>query len=116
MTMLHQRQAFTCPCCGGFIGEAASIDSVSERVTGQQRIIIDLLGKQPGRAIPRDKILFALYGDRYDGGPDYSENIISVNISRLRKLLHGYGWDIVGTSRGGAKSSYRLIPLEAGAC
>jgi hypothetical protein len=115
--MLNQRQAFTCPCCGGYIGEAAAPEHVAEFLPhGQQRTIFDLLAKKVGRNVPRDSIMFALYGDRYDGGPDYSDNIISVQIGRLRKSVSKFGWDVVGSNRGGTgnKGSYRLIPRECG--
>lgn len=55
-----------------------------------------------------------MYGDRSDGGPETADNIVSIQVLRLRTFLEQYGWTITSEGRGrGNKVFYRLIPLEA---
>lgn len=116
--MLHQRQSFTCPCCQGFIGEAAAMQFVSDRLSlGHQQTVFEMLSRHMGRPVSKDRLVTALYSDRPDGGPEFADNIVSIEILRLRKAIEAFGWTITSHGRGsGNRAVYRLIPLEAGAC
>lgn len=113
----HPRiQTFTCPCCKGFIGEAAPIEQVREYVTApSRRLILDMLSKRIGAPVLRDNIMSRMYGSRADGGPESGDTVLKVMVSQLRRQIEPYGWTITG-SRGGSGelAQWRLIPLEAG--
>ncbi|MCJ8518989.1 hypothetical protein ABID21_001894 [Pseudorhizobium tarimense] len=113
----HPRIAsFTCPCCKGFIGEAAPLDQVMESVTQpSRRIILEMLASKPGSPVLRDRILDRLYGDRADGGPDTGDHVVKAMVSQLRRQIEPFGWTVTG-SRGGSGNlaQWRLIPVEAG--
>jgi len=114
--MLNHRQAYSCPACGGYIGEAASVEFVSERLPkGQQTAIFNLLAKRLSRPVPKEIIIDLLFSDRADGGPETASRVVDTQLAHLRKIVQGYGWVIkrVGGGRGG-QCSYQLIPLECG--
>ncbi|OAP40377.1 hypothetical protein AU381_00165 [Sinorhizobium glycinis] len=117
MNVIPQVQSYTCPCCNGYIGEAAPIDMVLERVPrGQQKAILELFAKRIGRTVAKAALISSLFDARPDGGPDLADNLINVQVSRLRKVVERHGWSIVTTGGGrGSETFYRLIPTEAGA-
>lgn len=109
----HPRIAtFTCPCCKGFIGEAAPLDQVADLITAdQQRYVFNALSKEPGASVNRDELYKAMYG-HIRTMPSYPGKGFSNLISLLRSKLEAHGWTI--ECRRGAKAFYRLLPLEAG--
>lgn len=117
MNVIPQVQSYTCPCCHGYIGEAAPIDAVLERVSrGQQKAILEILAKRVGKTVAKDSVLSVLFDGRADGGPDNAAHVLAVQISYLRKFVGTYGWSILTTGGGrGASTFYRLVPTEAGA-
>lgn len=115
MNVIARVQQYSCPCCGGFIGEAAPIEQVRESITAPaQRIIFDLLSRSIGYAVRRDAIIDRMYGDRADGGPETADLILKAQVSQLRRRIEPFGWT-VSVSRGGAGhlAQWRLIPTEA---
>lgn len=116
MNIQPRLQTVMCPCCGGFMGEAAPLDAVREKVRmGHQLIILDLLSRRVGRLVSNTDIVDAMYGDRADGGPENCGNVAKVTICRLKKTIEAFGWTIVSVGRGsGNTASYRLQPVEAG--
>lgn len=116
MNHVPQTKQYVCPCCRGFIGEAAPIDKVTATLSGFNKIILSELAKEVGRNVSRGEILQAMYGADRDGGPDYAQNVVSIYIHRLRKILPAYGWSIVSSQRAGANTGdgglYRLTPAE----
>lgn len=113
MNQATRIKSYVCPCCGGDIGEAPSIERVREMITQpSRRVIFDLLAEVPGKAVHRDVIYRRLYGHRHDGGPISGETSIHVFMSILRRQLAPYGW-YISSSRGGRgrASEYRLIPI-----
>lgn len=113
--MLHKRETFTCPCCGGYIGEAAPVAFVAERLpVGHQARVFEAFSRRVGRPFTKESLIQTMYGDRSDGGPETADNIVSIQVLRLRTFLEQYGWTITSEGRGrGNKVFYRLIPLEA---
>ena len=111
--MLSRVQAFTCPCCGGFIGEAAPINAVLDAIpTGAQHIIIDQLARRLGSHVRRQEIVNAVYPRHRPANPEQN---VAVYINRMRKRLASYGWSIVTRNQAtGVETAYRLIPMEAG--
>ena len=116
--MLQSKQAYCCPACGGYIGDAAPVEFVSDKLPrGHQERIFGILSRRIGRQVSKDTLIDAMYSERADGGPVYADNIVSIEINKLRSQIEGFGWTIVSKGRGsGNKAVYRLIPLEAGAC
>lgn len=112
----HPRiQSYSCPCCGGFIGEAAPLDQVRERVTAPaRRLIFDLISKRPGKPVLKSVIVDRLYGNRSDGGPDSAGQVVAAMVSQLRRQIEPFGWTITN-GRGGSSehAEWRLIPTEA---
>jgi hypothetical protein len=115
MNVIPKIQTFTCPCCGGFIGEAAPIDQVREYVTAPgQRLILDMLSKKVRAPIRRDSIMHRMYGGRQDGGPEQGDTVIKVMVSQLRRKIEPFGWTVTGSKGGsGELAQWRLIPTEA---
>lgn len=116
MNIIPRIQSYTCPCCHGFIGEAAPIDAVLERVArGQKKTILELLSRRVGRTVAKDSVLAILYDERADGGPDNPSLVLAAQISSLRKFIGRYGWSIITSGGGrGSPTFYRLIPTEVG--
>lgn len=115
--MLQTRQSFTCPCCGGFLGESAPIEFLLEKVSkGQQAVILGMLAKRVGRLVSKEAFMEQMYGDRADGGPDSAGNVVNVQLIHLRKKIKPFGWALIRQGGGhGAPTFYRLAPMEAGA-
>jgi len=115
MNAMPRIEAVTCPCCGGFIGEAAPLEEVLKTVTqGSQRVILAALAKVPGKVVERESLISALYG--YSNGPIDADANLSVYLNRLGKTLPAFGWMIKRTGGGrGNLANYRLIPTEKGA-
>lgn len=116
MNIIPQIQPYTCPCCNGFIGEAAPIEMVLERVPrGQQKAILGLLSQRIGRTVAKSSMMSTLFDARADGGPDLADNVINAQMSYLRKSIGPFGWSIITTGGGrGSETFYRLIPTEVG--
>ena len=114
--MLARIQSYCCPACGGHIGEAAPIETVREAVTAPvKKVIFDMLARRVGRAVLKDSIIDAVYGNRADGGPETASTTIQVQVCQLRRIIEPFGWTI-SNSRGGAGelAQWKLIPTEAG--
>ena len=116
MNGIPQTQSYMCPCCQGFIGEAAPIEMVVERVpTGQQKSILEVLSRRLGRSVAKASLMGILFDDRADGGPDRADLVFNVQLSNLRKRIERHGWSIVTAGGGrGSPTFYRLVPTEAG--
>ncbi|WP_320196245.1 hypothetical protein RMR10_004540 [Agrobacterium rosae] len=114
MNHVPQTTQYTCPCCKGFIGEAAPIEAVLERVSsGQQKLFLSCLAKRIGQQVSKETIMTRFYSDRRDGGPDNADAIIAVQLSNLRRLIGTFGWSIITTGGGhGTPTFYRLTPTE----
>lgn len=114
--MLSRVRKYSCPCCGGDIGEAASLEAVAEAVSSPTRnTILSMLIRSIGRPVLRDAMIDRLYGDRADGGPERAANIIMVQVSRLRREIEPFGWTITnGKGGAGENAQWRLIPTEVG--
>lgn len=117
MNIIPKIQTYTCPCCNGYIGEAAPIADVMERApSGQQRLILEMLSRKIGRKVAKDAILERLYDGRPDGGPGSADGVIGTQLTRLRKFIAQFGWTILTTGGGrGSPAFYSLVPMEAGA-
>lgn len=109
--MLHKLQTFSCPCCGGFIGEAPPIDRLLEcDLTRQQRIMVTMLSTNVGQWFSVITIERELWkGDGTKRAPNTSAQSISAQVTKMRPAIERSGWSIQSDRRG----HYRLIPLEA---
>lgn len=119
MNLIPKTTAFECPCCHGFIGEAAPIDMVMDSMGHPMFVaILAELKKKIGRNVRRSVLIDACYADDDTGGPDDTQRAFHANLSKLRKMIAGYGWHIQcvgGRGRGNFGGAfYRLIPSEAG--
>ena len=114
MNAISRIQSYTCPCCQGFIGEAAPIEMVVERIpTGQQKSILEVLSRRMGRSVAKASLMAILFEDRADGGPDGADMVFNVQLSKLRKRVERHGWSILTTGGGrGTSTFYRLLPTE----
>lgn len=117
MNIQPRLQTVTCPCCGGFLGEAAPLDAVREKVRmGHQLIILDKLSRRVGRLVSSDDLIDAMYASHADGGPDKANGVLSVSMSRLKQEIAAFGWTIISVGRGsGNRASYKLIPISTSA-
>jgi hypothetical protein len=114
MTMLHQRQAFTCPCCGGFIGEAAPIEDVIAALTGHKQSLVKAIAKARGMRADRAALIEAMWRGARE--PTEAVSTFNVMIYRTRIAVEEFGWALLSPGRGGDDGVYRLVPKEAGAC
>lgn len=111
----HPRvQTFSCPCCGGFIGEAAPIETVVEaEQSWVAKSILQTLSRPVGKRVRRDALIEAVY--QLEDEPENPARSFAVVLSRLRKRLEAFGWMI---QREGSKGPagergaiYRLLPI-----
>ena len=75
----------------------------------QQFLILEQLRHTRGSPLPVARFVFALYGDRVDGGPDTAQNCVMVQMSNLRTWLRKHGVEIL-TIGGG--DGYMLDPAH----
>lgn len=109
MNVVPKTTAFMCPCCKGFIGEAAPLDQVKLAITAPtRRQIFDLLSAEVGKPVMRADVLSSL-----DRKP--SPQNIAVQISKLRDELEAFGWTITNSQGASKLAQWRLIPTEASA-
>lgn len=110
MNVAPRIQTYSCPCCGGSIGEAAPLAQVRRFVTSAKKLqIFDMLAAEPGAPVYRNDVSASVYGS------DVSSNVLKAAVSQLRREIEPYGWTI--TSGKGGRSpliQWRLIPTEAG--
>lgn len=119
MNIQSKIQSFTCPCCRGFIGEAAPIEMVLSAVSSTTgRKILEKLSTKVGKQFHRDEIIDFVYASDPSGGPDDAAGTFSVTLFRLRQTISDFGWTIEKKGGGGhgefsTPGLYRLIPTEA---
>lgn len=107
-------QAFSCPCCKGFIGEAAPIADVIDAETSRVcKRILEALSRPVGSRICITTITRYIWLNKPPSDPEAAFRITMVG---LRKRIEKYGWSIIcDRSRGineHGGSFYRLIPAE----
>lgn len=103
---------WSCPCCGGFIGDAASIaDIIATLAPNCRTTIFKTLSHQVGKFVTKQQIMSELYG--YEQ-PSTGAQAISVYMSHLRKEIAPFGWMVECSGRTGGRGSegalYRLVP------
>lgn len=119
MNVVARVETYSCPCCGGFIGEAAPVTEILETMPDTPRkSALRALVRKVGRPIEREQLIEAMWGDRLDGGPESIDSSFGVQLSRLRKDLKRHGWTILCIGRNTGEhnhgGSYKLIPSEVG--
>ena len=114
MNVASRITSYCCPSCGGFIGEAAPLSEVEKHISGHRLRILHFMATRIGKHVSRGDIEAHLYDGRKDGGPMRSAAVVHVEIGRLRNAIAPFGWTITAGNGRGARSLYRLIPLEAG--
>jgi hypothetical protein len=117
MNHIPQTSQFTCPCCRGFIGEAAPVEFIKDAVVGGLQVkIMSKLIDAKSRPVRMEDLIESCFADDPDGGPDDPSNSITVAIHKLRKRLEPFGWHIEKQGGGGrgfnGGAFYRLIPAE----
>lgn len=114
MNHVPQTAQFTCPCCKGFIGEAAPIEAVidAENSTVAKRIL-KVLSSPVGRRVPTKDVIKSVWPS---GRPSHAVTSLRVAIMKLRRRLRHYGWSLITDRSRGINeyggSFYRLIPAE----
>lgn len=86
-----------CMCCG-FNNDGKSFADIAEMVTFSptERVVFDMLASNPGRIVPAQKIVDAVYGNLEDGGALTAFHTITIMVVRLRKKLARFGVVIEG--------------------
>lgn len=114
MSASPRTEAFTCPCCGGQIGEAAPIEAVIEAESSWVcQAILKALSEPVGQRRRRQELVEAIYRDRRQ--PQHANNGFKVALSHLRKRVEAFGWMIERKGSKGPEDHtgavYRLIPI-----
>ena len=78
----------------------------------QQRTLLDQLRHTRGSPIPIERLTFALYGHRYDGGPDAANALTRRVLLELRRTLGNQGIIILTIGFGRATQGYMLDPAH----
>jgi hypothetical protein len=107
-----------CPCCGHAFSDGddpTRLAVAGVRLSPSQRTIVNALLPQFGQWVHTDRIVWALYGNVVDGGPDDPSGVIKVHVCRIQKTLASIGLRIECQYGGRAnKDSYRrLVRLAA---
>ncbi|MEU6738747.1 AfsR/SARP family transcriptional regulator [Streptosporangium sandarakinum] len=82
----------------------AMVDGTALEITGRrQRVVLALLALNAGRVVPLDLMIDAVWGER---PPASARNQIAICVTRLRRVLHGPGEQLVAAVPPG----YQLRP------
>lgn len=106
----------TCPTCGQpMTAPRVPLEALLDlRFGGRKRLLMEALVRAYPRAVSRDALVAALFGDDADGGPMTAETVISVYVCQLRKRLAPYRWTIpLMRPAPGEPAMRRLMPLES---
>lgn len=93
----------SCPCCGYSADKKhpAEIGRLLE-MTKVERLIFDSLLQRFGSFVRREVVIYDIYFDDIDGGPDDATGVLAVTLGRLRKKLEAYGLTVVSKRGRGA--------------
>lgn len=104
-----------CPTCGHPMKESTvTLDMLPKMpFSRREKAIVAILAKAYPMPVTVDRLVFAVYGDDVDGGPENATGTVRQFIWRIRKRLTEYGWSIppARTGRGNA-GEYRLQAIE----
>lgn len=81
-----------CPCCGAEMHTPGIAALRYVRVTPFQRKVLDVLINTFPKALSARQIADRVYADDPNGGPENSENCISVRLYAIRKAIKHLGW------------------------
>ncbi|MBD9372793.1 winged helix-turn-helix domain-containing protein [Rhizobium sp. ARZ01] len=114
MNVAARIETYSCPCCGGSIGEAAPIQSIIDaEKSWVSKAILETLSKPVGKRVRRDALIEAIY--QFEDEPDNAVMVFRVKLTRLRKHLGAFGWMIQREGskgpQGGRGAVYRLLPI-----
>lgn len=114
MNHVPQTTQYSCPCCKGFIGEAAPIDAViSAENSMVAKRILQALSNPVGQRVPTKDVIKSVWPHNRPADPALSLRVAMVP---LRKRLPQYGWSLITDRSRGINeyggSFYRLIPAE----
>jgi hypothetical protein len=79
------------------------------RVTPFQRKVLDVLINTYPRPMSARQLAARVYADDPNGGPEDSENCVSVYLFRIRKAIKPMGW--TAGAAGNEQEGIRLRPL-----
>lgn len=100
-----------CPTCGHPMKESTvRVDMLLKMpFSRREREVVAALVKAYPKPVTIDRLVFAVYGNDIDGGPDNAAQTVRQFISRIRHRLPEYGWRIplARTGRGNS-GEYRL--------
>lgn len=104
-----------CPTCGHPLKESTvALDMLPKMpFSRREQAIVAVLAKAYPKPVTIDRLVFAIYADDIDGGPENAGGTVRQFISRIRQRLPEYGWRIppARTGRGNA-GEYRLEAVE----
>ena len=99
-----------CPCCGqswDAMGPKADAQRILfplvERLSRQRAYLLKYLLNHFGEWSSRKKLADALYADDPHGGPDSYENVVAVQLTRLRQHIAPAGFVIESRSHYGCR-------------
>lgn len=107
-----------CPSCGGLIApdlaltvqrSVAAANGHTAHLGPSAAAIVECLSRRAPLPVSLDGLMLAVWGQR--DTPDSADNLISVHMVRIRKLLHPLGYTVL-TLRGAYglnNRSYRLV-------
>jgi hypothetical protein len=79
-----------CECCGHPLPDL----EVAEHLTKQQTLILIALKKAGRKGLTLSEIVEKLHAHDPNGGPDFAEQSIRVQLSKMRPLLRPLGFGI----------------------
>lgn len=93
-----------CPYCAG----TGSVSDLGVKLTGMERKIFDVVLRASHAGISIDDLIWRLYEDRIDGGPDDPRGVTRVRVHRMNKILSAVGLQVKATNRGSG-AVYRVV-------
>lgn len=109
MNVQTRLQPITCPCCGGFLGEAAPIEAMRAHFSDGEFKAIKALASSGETGLTPGDLAFKLH-HKDDTATRQKMRIL---ICALRRKVEKFGYYIPGGTRGRI-AVYRLLPVEAG--
>ena len=98
-----------CPCCKNEVDKVDPLHVIASLEVGRgpRRILMFLYSKF-GQCRPAAEVIDYVYADDEDGGPDSALQIVSGEITKLRRMLEPHGLTI---SRG-TYTGYKMMWLD----
>ena len=102
-----------CPTCGHTIPGPVFVSGLRDLFLGKnEAAIIDALARSYPGGLQTPRLIYQVWANDINGGPENPRCVLAVTIGRLRKKLSKYGWTIASPGIGRRSGIYSLRKME----